>query len=366
MCVAIVKIIISISLNFPAIIEQVLMGEQGCGGVLKGWIENKSKTNKNPLYFMNLENLCQRAIFVAKSSDFKQFITDNSEGNEKQFIEKLSIFHLSATYRDKVLEILTESPVSIDQQLVNTYDSLMNGKECLLKLHQHSKEDVVGTEALKNVPLRDEIEMLKILDATAEPCPNVVRLLGSSINAPVHMIIERTPKGSLLTYLQGLANPPEAEVMLKIALDICNAMIYLDGLNIIHRDLCANNCFVFMHEGNMLTKLGDFHLAIISYSGLRSPTGVQWKRNSVKSSKIEYSSNQFSARWMAVETIQFGEFSTASDVWSFGVLLSEIFTFGCKPYVNMPSGRSLDSDEAVREFVSTCTQLFSCHKLGRC
>jgi serine/threonine protein kinase len=338
------------------------MGEQGCGGVLKGWIENKSKTNKNPLYFINLENLCQRAVFVAKSSDFKQFITDNSEGNEKQFIEKLAIFHLSATYRDKVLEILTESPVSIDQQLVNTYDALMNGKECLLKLHQHSKEDVVGTEALKNVPLRDEIEMLKILNATAEPCPNVVRLLGSSINAPVHMIIERTPKGSLLTYLQGLANPPEAEVMLKIALDICNAMIYLDGLNIIHRDLCANNCFVFMHEGNLLTKLGDFHLAIISYYGLKSPTGVQWKRNSVKSSKIEYSSNQFSARWMAVETIQFGEFSTASDVWSYGVLLSEIFTFGCKPYVNMPSGRSLDSDEAVREFVSTCTQLFSCHK----
>ena len=342
------------------------MGEQGCGGVLKGWIENKSKTNKNPLYFMNLEKLCQRAVFVAKSSDFKQFITDNSEGNEKQFIEKLSIFHLSATYRDKVLEILTESPVSIDQQLVNTYDALMNGQECLLKLHQHSKEDVVGTEALKNVPLRDEIEMLKILNATAEPCPNVVRLLGSSINAPVHMIIERTPKGSLLTYLQGLANPPEAEVMLKIALDICNAMIYLDGLNIIHRGLCANNWFVFMHEGNLLTKLGDFHLAIISYSGLKSPTGVQWQRNSVKSSKIEYSSNQFSARWMAVETIQFGEFSTASDVWSYGVLLSEIFTFGCKPYVNMPSGRSLDSDEAVREFVSTCTQLSSCHKLGHC
>jgi serine/threonine protein kinase len=57
---------------------------------------------------------------------------------------------------------------------------------------------------------------------------------------------------------------------------------------------------------------------------------------------------------MAIEALQFREFSIASDVWSFGVLLFEIFTFGCKPYVNMPSGLSLDRDEEVEEFVSTC------------
>jgi serine/threonine protein kinase len=107
-----------------------------------------------------------------------------------------------------------------------------------------------------------------------------------------------------------------------------------------------------MREGKLLTKLGDFHLAILSYSGARSPTGEDQPCKSVKSPINEDFFNQFAVRWMAAEAIRMGEFSSASDVWSFGVLLFEIFTFGCKPYDNMPSGRSLERDEDVREFVS--------------
>ena len=171
----------------------------------------------------------------------------------------------------------------------------------------------------------------------------------------MHMIVERTPKGDLLTYLQGLAihtNTPEAEVLLQIALDVCNAMIYLGGKDIIHRDLCAKNCFVFIEEGKMLTKLGDFHLARLSHSGSKSPTTTLTRQQSSSTSVIKDLSNQIAVRWMAVEAIQFGEFGNASDVWSFGILLSEIFTFGGKPYINMPSGLSLDRDEDVEEFVS--------------
>ena len=49
--------------------------------------------------------------------------------------------------------------------------------------------------------------------------------------------------------------------------------------------------------------------------------------------------------------------NTATDVWSFGVLLFEIFTFGSKPYTNMPSGKSLDDDENVRKFVLSGNRL---------
>ncbi|CAB4032617.1 tyrosine- kinase Fer isoform X1 [Paramuricea clavata] len=332
-----------------AIIDQVLTGEQGCRGVFRGWIDNRSNPTKDPLVTTNLEKLCQRAVFVAPSYSFEPFVTDNCKGDEKSFIERLSIFHVSSTYKVKVLQIVLRSKLCMRQQQVSTYDVVMNGKKCLLKLHQHTREDVLKTDLLKSVPLRKEIEIVRVLNAAAEPCPYIVRLLGSSIEAPMHLIIERTPKNDLLTYLRGFVNAPETKEMFQFAVDVCKAMIYLGEQNLIHRDLCAKNCFVFMENGILLTKLGDFHLASLSYPGPKSPTG----RQSSITRKVNDISNEFAVRWMAIEVFQFGEFRTASDVWSFGVLLSEIFTFGCKPYVNMPSGLSLERDEEVREFVST-------------
>ena len=317
------------------------MGKQGCGGVFRNWAENRLKTTKDPLVIMNVQKLCKKAVFRAKPYTFKRFITNNCIGNEEEFIEDLSILRLLTINKDKVLEILPKSDVHVGNQRVITHDALMRGKKCLLKLHQHSKEELLKTDALKNVPLRREIQIIRVLNAAPAPCPSIVQLLGSSIEAPMHMIIERGSKGDLQTYLQELVDSTEAEKLLLIALDICNAMIFLQGQNIIHRDLRAKNCFVFMQDGQLLVKLGDFHLAVLTYSDPKSPTNLK--------------SRHFAVPWMAIEVLQVGEFSTASDVWSFGVLLFEIFTLGCKPYVNMPSGRSLDSDEEVREFVSIPT-----------
>ena len=112
------------------------------------------------------------------------------------------------------------------------------------------------------------------------------------------------------------------------------------------------NCFVFVKHERTLTKLGDFHLAVLAYSGPTSPSGINSHRvNSATSLVGENATNEFAVRWTAVEALQFGQFSTASDVWSYGVLLHEVFTFGCTPYDNMPSGLILDSDEDVQEFV---------------
>ncbi len=305
-----------------------MTGKQGCGGLLRSWIENKFTPIKDDqLALINVEKLCERAVFLAAPNTFKQFITDNCKGDEKGFIEDLSILHLSSTYKERVLEIFPQSRVSMGKQRVSTFEALISGRKCLLKLHQHSKDEVLRTDLLRSVPLRKEIEILNVL--STDPCPNLVRLLGSRKQAPMHMIIERTPRGDLLTYLQDFDNPAESERLLQIALDICNAMIYL----------------------GLIIKLGDFHLAVHSGSGPRAPITLT-RQPSYSARHNEDCPNQFAVRWTAVEALQFGQFSTASDVWSFGVLLSEIFTFGLKPYTNMPSGLSLDADEEVREYVS--------------
>ena len=331
-----------------------MTGEQGCGGIFRCWNEFKSNWTKEERPFTNhLERLCQRSVFVSAASNFKQFIENCSQVDEEQFIEHLSILRLSSTYRDKILEISPKSGVSLLHRRVLTRDALMNGRKCLLKLHQHSKDEVLKQESLKGSRLRKEIEIVRVLHAVAQPCQNVVELLGSSIKAPMHMIIERTPKGNLLTYLQDFATSPETVDLVQIAVDICKAMIYLGEQNIIHRDLRAKNCFVFVKGEKILTKLGDSQLAVLSYSGPTSPSGIRNRRQTSATlmSLNEIATNEIAVRWTADEALQFCEFSTSSDVWSCGVVLFEIFTFGCTPYLNMPSGLNLDSDEDVREFV---------------
>jgi serine/threonine protein kinase len=329
------------------------MGKQGCGGVFNSWSEwseQKLKTKKDSLVMQNLEKLCERVVFRAPRVYFGRLIASNCKGNVQDFIEALSILRLTSMYKDRVLEILPKADIRWERNPVSTYDALMNGKPCLLKVYRHSKDEVMKANTPATTPLRKEIEIVKVLNALAEPCPNLLQLLGSSVEAPMHMIIERGSKGDLLAHLKYLNNP-ETQCLIQIALDICNAMMFLDSHDIIHRDLRAKNCFVFMENGNLLAKLGGFQLAAIVYAGARSPTAP--KPRSVITTMDKDFPSPFSVPWMAVETLQYGEFSSASDVWSYGVLLFEIFTLGCQPYVNMPSGLSLNSDKDVREYVSS-------------
>ena len=95
-----------------AIIEQVLTGEHGCGGILTSWLEYKSKEimDENAEFAMShLEKLCQKAVFVTSPSVFKQFLADHCQGDENLVIEELSILYISSLYRNRILEILSET-----------------------------------------------------------------------------------------------------------------------------------------------------------------------------------------------------------------------------------------------------------------
>ena len=234
-----------------------------------------------------------------------------------------------------MFEIYSESRVQQTQHRITTYDGMIKGKKCLLKLHENSKEEVLRKEKLKSVPLRKEIEIVKVLNAVKEPCPSIIQLLEASVEPPMHMIIERASKGDLLTYLRDTSF--KAEHLLHMAMDVCNAMIYLSKQNIIHRDLCANNCFVFVQNGQLIIKLGNFRLAIPAFSDPQSPENVGRERILSIDRREDFHS-QFAVRWTAVEALQHREFSTASDVWSYGVLLFEIFTLGSQPYINIQMG----------------------------
>ncbi|XP_075762058.1 discoidin domain-containing receptor 2-like isoform X2 [Pelodiscus sinensis] len=181
----------------------------------------------------------------------------------------------------------------------------------------------------------DFLKEIKIMSRLKDP--NIIRLLGVCVrDDPLCMITEYMENGDLNQFLSqreicssfALSNNIPCvsySNLLFMATQIASGMKYLASLNFVHRDLATRNCLV----GNSYTiKIADFGMSRNLYSG-------------------DYYRIQGRAvlpiRWMAWESILLGKFTTASDVWAFGVTLWEMFTL-CKeqPY-------SLLSDEQVIE-----------------
>ncbi|XP_053568137.1 proto-oncogene tyrosine-protein kinase ROS [Bombina bombina] len=158
--------------------------------------------------------------------------------------------------------------------------------------------------------------------------PNILKLLGVCLlNDPQYIILELMAGGDLLSYLRGarantsLQSPLLSTLdLLDISENISRGCAYLEKMHFVHRDLAARNCLVSVKEYDNLSriiKIGDFGLARDVY-------------------KYDYYKKKgegfLPVRWMAPESLVDGVFNSCADVWSFGVLLWEVFTLGQQPY----------------------------------
>lgn len=173
---------------------------------------------------------------------------------------------------------------------------------------------------------------LKILKKVGHH-PNIVNLIGActSLDGPLCVVTELVSGGDLLNYLRANRreksqeyiniSPPVCEKdMLQIALDVAEGMKHISGLALVHRDLAARNILL---TSRGIAKITDFGLSRSVYT-----EGIYHKT----------SQGRLPLKWMALESIEQFVFTTKSDVWSFGVLLWEIHTFGGFPYPEIPVG----------------------------
>ncbi|XP_058680074.1 muscle, skeletal receptor tyrosine-protein kinase isoform X2 [Ammospiza caudacuta] len=169
--------------------------------------------------------------------------------------------------------------------------------------------------------------------------PNIVKLLGvCAVGKPMCLLFEYMAYGDLNEYLrdrsprnlcslaQGsldtrlrLPNPLAlcCTSQLCIAKQVAAGMAYLSERKFVHRDLATRNCLV---GENMVVKIADFGLSRNMYSA------DYYKANENDAIPI---------RWMPPESIFYNRYTTESDVWAYGVVLWEIFSYGMQPYYGM-------------------------------
>lgn len=175
----------------------------------------------------------------------------------------------------------------------------------------------VAVKLLKDEMMHQEGEFLEEAEIMKTMRhPNLVQLLGvCTRKAPIYIITEFMTKGNLLDYLRNCDHDQvNGFVLLYMATQICSAMSYLESRNYIHRDLAARNCLV---SDNHLVKVADFGLT---------------RHVNENEIYVAHVGAKFPIKWTAPEGLAYNKFSSKSDVWSFGVLLWEIATYGMTPY----------------------------------
>ncbi|KAI5946531.1 Tyrosine-protein kinase Fer [Manis javanica] len=157
--------------------------------------------------------------------------------------------------------------------------------------------------------------------------PNIVKLIGvCTQRQPIYIIMELIPGGDFLSFLRKKKDDIKLKQLVKFSLDAASGMSYLESKNCIHRDLAARNCLV--GENNIL-KISDFGMSRQEDGGVYSSSGLK----------------QIPIKWTAPEALNYGRYSSESDVWSFGILLWETFSLGVCPYPGMTNQQAREQVE---------------------
>lgn len=258
-----------------------------------------------------------RKRFLAPPSDLKIFPSVNPH-------------YISLQYIPDEWEVPREKVIQLNPLGQGSFGMVYEG---ILKGYNNSNEDTPCAIKTVNENATDRERMNFLNEACVMKqfdTYHVVRLLGvCSRGQPALVVMELMKNGDLKSYLRahrpderdemGLRSdmsvqPPHISRIYQMAIEIADGMAYLSAKKFVHRDLAARNCMV---AADLTVKIGDFGMTRDIYEN-------DYYRKGTK--------GLLPVRWMPPESLRDGVYSTASDVFSYGVVLWEMATLASQPY----------------------------------
>ncbi|XP_034858298.1 receptor tyrosine-protein kinase erbB-3 [Mirounga leonina] len=171
-------------------------------------------------------------------------------------------------------------------------------------------EDKSGRQSFQDVT--DHMLAIGSLDHA-----HIVRLLGLCPGSSLQLVTQYLPLGSLLDHVRQHRGALGPQLLLNWGVQIAKGMYYLEEHGMVHRNLAARNVLL---KSPSQVQVADFGVA-----DLLPPDDKQLLHSEAKTP----------IKWMALESIHFGKYTHQSDVWSYGVTVWELMTFGAEPYAGL-------------------------------
>ncbi|XP_076592954.1 high affinity nerve growth factor receptor isoform X1 [Chaetodon auriga] len=287
---------------------------------------------------------------LAVSLRFMNFGTSPPSSDEdsglSSFVENPQYFCGIIKEKDMCVQHIKRQDIVLKWELGEGAFGKVYLAECA-NLSPDSDKMLVAIKTLKDAnestrqDFQREAELLTVLQHQ-----HIVRFYGVCTDGePLAMVFEYMRHGDLNRFLR--AHGPDARIleeskmpplgqltlpqMLHIAAQIASGMVYLASLHFVHRDLATRNCLV--GEG-LVVKIGDFGMSRDIYSTDYYRVGGR---------------TMLPIRWMPPESIMYRKFTTESDIWSFGVVLWEIFTYGKQPWYQLSNSEAIECITQGRE-----------------
>ncbi|XP_071744242.1 focal adhesion kinase 1 isoform X4 [Lepeophtheirus salmonis] len=250
---------------------------------------------KTPLRDTSSQINCQKNNVVLFSEDYSE-IVDDEEGD------------YSSPSRD----------YEIDRSKVDLHDIIGEGQFGDVHRGIYKSRNGVLNVAVKTCKVDSDTNMAeKFLEEAyimqQFDHQHIIKLIGICSSPPIWIVMELARLGELRAYLQNNKHRLDLSHLILYSHQLSTALSYLESKKFVHRDIAARNVLV---SSENVVKLADFGLS-------------RWIEHN---SYYKASRGKLPIKWMSPESINFRRFTTASDVWMFGVCIWEILMLGVKPF----------------------------------
>ncbi|CAN2387336.1 BTK motif [Pristimantis euphronides] len=250
---------------------------------------------------------------------------------------------------------------AIDPTHLTFIQEIGSGQFGVVKLASWQGTKTVAVKMIREGMMSEEdfVEEAQVLMKISHS--KLVQLLGvCTQQVPIFLVFEFMEHGSLNDFLRRNRGTLTRSTALGMCQDVCEGMEYLEASNFIHRDLAARNCLV---GEALVVKVSDFGMTrFVLDDQYTTSTGTK-----------------FPVKWSAPEVFRFGRYSSKSDVWSYGVLVWEVFSEAKTPFEHLSNADTVEevsnglrlfkpklASEKVYQFMNSCWQENPEHRPSFC